>query len=369
MPGVHVKWQKPQMSVLEGILARGDRRMAALIEQAWKNGCTFDGWNDRFKFDLWQQALEQCELQPEFFTTRQRDLDEPLPWQHMDVRVDADFLKQQWQAALDMERVEDCRHGDCHACGVCDFKTVEPKVFDTISDAAIPDGGEGDTRHETFVWFSLKYTKLKEARFFGHLELSHIFARAVRRAQIEVAYSKGFHPMPKISFDDPLPLGIESEAEYFRIMVSAKHQCQDIMGLMNDHLPEGVRILTCQLRSEAKKERAHLKQRFSVELQNPDLDSGVLKDFVDSDSWPYERTNNKGRVHHIDLRTALDGITIKGGNTLIYDIAPQPQHTIRPADILVGIFKLPADVLQGAKVVKLDRSSLKSAVDNDLPKR
>jgi radical SAM family uncharacterized protein/radical SAM-linked protein len=357
IPGVHVKWQKPQMSFLEGILARGDRRMAALIEQAWKNGCTFDGWNDHFKFDSWQQALEQCEIEPDFFTFRRRKLDEPLPWQHMDVKVDDDFFKQQWLAAHDMERVDDCRHGNCHGCGVCDFESMEPKVFEHFSAGNAPSGAQGDDIAETFIWFSLKYSKLRDARFFGHLELSHIFARAIRRAQIQVAYSKGFHPMPKISFDDPLPLGIESEAEYMRIMVSTRHQCQEIVTLMNHHLPDGLQILNCRLRSEAKKERAHQIQRFSIKLWNTQWDLERLEAFKRSESWPYERTNQKGRVHQIDLKETLNHITVKENGTLIYDIVPNPQHIIRPADMLTGIFKMPVEILQGARMIKLDTTS------------
>ena len=365
IPGVYVKWQKPRMSVLEGILARGDRRISVLIEQAWKNGCTFDGWNDQFKFDLWQQALEQCGLEPDFFTTRSRDLDEPLPWNHMDVKVNVDFFKDQWQAALDVENLDDCRYGDCHHCGVCDFETVKPKVYETFSAVDTPIEKVEDADPGTFVWFSLKYTKLGDARFFGHLELSHIFSRAIRRAQIQVEYSKGFHPMPKISFDDPLPLGIESEAEYMRILVSSGHQCPEILKHMNDHLPDGIQILKCQLRSEAKKERAHQVQRFLMQLNNQDLDLNILDAFKNSATWPYERTNHKGRYHHIDLKSTVQNIILRPKNTLIYEIVPQSQHTIRPKDIVVGILKMPVDVLQEAKVVKLDPLSNTSAVDND----
>jgi radical SAM family uncharacterized protein/radical SAM-linked protein len=355
--GVQVKWQKPRMSRLEGILARGDRRMSALIEQAWKNGCTFDGWNDHFNFDLWQQALEQCDIDADFFTIRQRKLDEPLPWQHMDVRVDVDFFKQQYLAAQNMESVTDCRHGDCHGCGVCDFEKVEPKVYHKFNGDNGPSGTPSGDCPETFIWFSLKYTKLRDARFFGHLELSHIFARAVRRARIQVAYSKGFHPMPKISFDDPLPLGIESEAEHMRIRVSSRHQSREIVKLMNHHLPEGVQILKCRLWSEEKKDRANQIQRFSITLSNTEWDLKWLISFNRSESWPYERTNHKGRVHQIDLKKSLNNIVVKENGTLVYDIGPDPQHIIRPADIVIGIFKMPVDVLRQARVIKFDHTS------------
>ena len=169
--------------------------------------------------------------------------------------------------------------------------------------------------------------------------------------------------MPKISFDDPLPLGIESEAEYMRILVSTRHQCDNIVEGMDAHLPDGVQIMDCQLRSEAKRESVWRVQRFSIQLKNQNFAADVLNEFDKSESWPYVRTNHKGRVHHIDLKKVIEKIVSNGRNTLVYDISPNSEYTIRPADILVGIFKRPTELLQDAKVLKLDPLSAKSAVD------
>lgn len=354
MPGVYFKWQKPEMSALEGLLARGDRRMGTLIVNAWKKGCTFDGWNDQFKFYLWQETLDQSDLSPDFFTTRSRQLDEPLPWQHMDAKVNTSFFKQQWEAAIQTERVDDCRNGKCHNCGVCDFDQVAPRVFKQFLSPEKITQSDQTPQPQTFVWRSLKYTKLDDARLFGHLELNHIFSRAIRRAAISVEYSKGFHPMPKISFDDPLPLGIESQAEYVRILVSTLHQCENIMEDMNAHLPEGVQIVDCQLRSEAKRESAWRIERYSIQLTKQTFETDVLKDFDRCATWPYVRTNHKGRVHHIDLKKIIENMTCNDGNIILYDIVPKSEYTIRPVDIIVGIFKMPTDVLQDAKIMKLD---------------
>jgi radical SAM-linked protein len=363
IPGVFLKWQKPEMSAIEGLLARGDRRMGSVIEQAWKKGCTFDGWNDQFKFNLWQEALDQCKLTQHFFTTRSREIDEPLPWQHMNVKIHKSFFKQQWEAAIKTERVDDCRNGKCHQCGVCDFDKVEPKVFKQFSTSEKIEQKEKIPQYRNFVWRSLKYTKLGDARLFGHLELSHIFSRALRRANISVEYSKGFHPMPKISFDDPLPLGIESQAEYMRISVSTHHQCANIMKDMNAHLPEGVQIMDCQLRSETKRESEKRIERYSIQLMDQKFEADVLKHFNRCESWTYVRTNHKGRIHHIDMKKVIGKLICSDGDTLIYETVPKSEYTIRPADIIVGIFDMPADILQNSNVIKLDPLLGKSAVD------
>ena len=163
-PDISVKWQNPAMSVLEGTLARGDRRMAPVIEQAWRSGCTFDGWSDQFDFQRWRQAFETCGVDINFFTQRPRTLDEPLPWDHMDARVDIEFLRAQWACAQTGERLADCREGVCHACGVCDFEILQPHRYAecpqpqaTESGAADSDGG--------FITLALTYAKEGSARF------------------------------------------------------------------------------------------------------------------------------------------------------------------------------------------------------------
>jgi hypothetical protein len=87
---------------------------------------------------------------------------------------------------------------------------------------------------------------------------------------------------------------------------------------------------------------------------NQKFEENALKIFNRCESWPYVRTNHKGRVHHIELKKIIENMICNDSNTLIYDIVPKSEYTIRPADILAGIFKMSADVLQDAKVMKLD---------------
>jgi len=131
-------------------------------------------------------------------------------------------------------------------------------------------------------------------------------------------------------------------------------------------LPDGVRIIDCRSRSEAKKLNIGAVQRFSIRLAEHRFDADLLNRFNDSETWPYVRTNHKGREHHIDLKRSIDRIGFEGNHTLVYDISPASAFTIRPADVLKGIFQLPVDLLLGARVVKLDPE--KRAVDIPSPK-
>ena len=106
-------------SVLEGALSRGDRRLSAVIETAWRNGAKFDGWTDQFKDEVWKDAFRCCGVVPEFYSRRTRDLEEVLPWAHTSPGVSADFLRREWQRAQEAALTHDCRRETCTGCGVC----------------------------------------------------------------------------------------------------------------------------------------------------------------------------------------------------------------------------------------------------------
>ena len=106
-------------SVLEGALSRGDRRLAPVIETAWRNGAKFDGWTDQFKDEVWHAAFESCGIDPAYYSRRERALDEALPWAHTSPGVSEDFLRREWQRAQEAALTHDCRREACTGCGVC----------------------------------------------------------------------------------------------------------------------------------------------------------------------------------------------------------------------------------------------------------
>ena len=106
-------------SVLEGALSRGDRRLSAVIETAWRNGAKFDGWTDQFKDEVWKDAFCRCGVAPEFYSRRTRELEEVLPWAHTSPGVSEDFLRREWQRAEEAALTHDCRRETCTGCGVC----------------------------------------------------------------------------------------------------------------------------------------------------------------------------------------------------------------------------------------------------------
>lgn len=116
--GVRLSWQDTRVSLLEAVISRGDRRIGRVIHRAWQMGAVFDGWSECFDFEIWQKAMQEEGLDPDWYAHRERPLDEPLPWAHIDTGVSDDFLKREYRSALAAELTPDCRVSGCNACGL-----------------------------------------------------------------------------------------------------------------------------------------------------------------------------------------------------------------------------------------------------------
>jgi hypothetical protein len=116
--GVQLSWHDASTSLLEAVLARGDRRIGAVIYTAWKKGCRLATWNELFDYSRWQQAFDECGIDPSFYAHRERDPDELLPWQHISPGVSAGFLKSERERMVSGELTGDCRVEKCNLCGL-----------------------------------------------------------------------------------------------------------------------------------------------------------------------------------------------------------------------------------------------------------
>lgn len=113
---IQVSWHQSQTSFLEGVFARGDRKLCDVIESAWKKGCKFDGWDEFFLFDKWTEAFKECGVDPSFYSNRRRDFNEILPWDHLDYGIRKEFLIAENKRAHESVTTPNCRQ-KCSACG------------------------------------------------------------------------------------------------------------------------------------------------------------------------------------------------------------------------------------------------------------
>jgi radical SAM-linked protein len=273
-----------------------------LLITAYQKGCRFDGWTDKFKYDLWQEAFAAQGIDPDFYTARRRDVREPLPWDHIDTQVSKEFLQDEWYKSIQAAMTEDCREGDCHQCGVCDFEIIEPRTFPDDDGHSPDDSIEARGQETSYRKLSLSYSKLGEAKYYGHLELVNIFFRALKRAGIPVKFSEGFHPKPKVSFDDPLPIGLESENEKFNMTVPVDINRQDIVEGLNANLPQGLRVQHDELAPLPSDKKTPKTSTYRVVLEEGNLDRDALTAFTRFSDFSIEIEDRKGKLKKLDLK-------------------------------------------------------------------
>jgi len=132
---IGLRYHDGQPSIIEGLLSRGDRRVGRVIEAVWRAGGRFDGWSEYFSYERWVTACEEAladePVDLDWYTTRERDETEVLPWDHLDAGLDREWLWDDWQDALDELEVEDCRWTPCYDCGVCPQLGTEIQIGPT----------------------------------------------------------------------------------------------------------------------------------------------------------------------------------------------------------------------------------------------
>ncbi len=350
--GVQFKWQNPEVSRVEGLWARGDRRLSRLLISAYKKGCRFDGWSDKFRYHLWQEALEEEGIDPDFFSAGKQNLNEPLPWDHVDSRISKAFLKTEWGKALEGSFTNDCRRGMCAQCGACDFREIEVKTYPDIQNE--PFAVYGTTKYVAAGSKNLivYYSKLDQAKYLGHLEMVNVFLRALKRAEIPVVFSQGFHPKPKISFDDPLPIGIESQQEHFTLNVPGSVSPEDVGPRLNPHLPAGLAINFCQIASKKTVPPVLKANTYLVTLKEGHFDKEKLASFKRASDATISISNRKGKLKKINFKDMVISIVYLDSTCLQMTLLAVPGKTVRPALILRHIFSVAEDHIKQAKVVK-----------------
>ncbi len=262
--GIKVDWHSPEMSRIEAVIARGDRRLHAAILEAWRLGARFDGWSEFFRPDLWERAFAATGLDPWFYANRERPDDEVFPWEHLSSGVEGRFLARERTKALAAEPTPDCRWNPCTGCGVCDLTGVEsgPTRLSAEGTGARPDGarreagagtgpaagpGPRDSRPRAGTppvrWrLRICYAKTGRPRFISHLDFVRLFERAAGRAGLPLAYSEGYSPAPRIAYGWPLQVGLTGLAEYLDVELTERVPPEKVVESLNQALPDGIEV-------------------------------------------------------------------------------------------------------------------------------
>jgi radical SAM family uncharacterized protein/radical SAM-linked protein len=247
--GCNVKWHDVRMSLLEAAFSRGDRSLAPLLEKAWSLGCRLDGWTELFDFEAWKTAMDLTGIDAAGFATRSFQASDTLPWDRIDIGVTKAFLRKEYEKALAGEASTDCRKV-CHSCGLdCHERTDKTAGTEDVKTgempemaSRLPDFPTSPPRRFRPVTIRVEFSKTGRLRYLSHLELVTALHRALRRAEVPLEYSQGFHPSPKIAFGPPLSVGVAGLAEYFDMEIAPPFDLVVNKDRLNSLLPTGISV-------------------------------------------------------------------------------------------------------------------------------
>jgi radical SAM family uncharacterized protein/radical SAM-linked protein len=262
---VQLNFTDPTISMLEAVISRGDRQIGDIIYKAWRKGCTFDAWDDRFQPKLWDEAAAELGVSLEAMASTPREVGSPQPWDIVTIGLHTWWLVREWEKAMKVQETAPCTENTCHACGVCteldtthQLAAPKPEVMKKnpfVKELAQYKTEEDDSHPSLFFMappetpsnksvtrLRFEITKLGELRFISHLDLQHLLARAARRAQLKVAFTEGFNPSPKLSLAVSLPLFQESTAEVGELELAEAMEPEEFVRRINAQLPMEVQL-------------------------------------------------------------------------------------------------------------------------------
>ncbi len=309
-----LSWRDPEISRLEAVLGRGDRRIGDVIYRAWKAGARFDAWSDQFHLDRWHRAFEESRLGMEEYT-KNLEVDLPLPWEHLTKGVAKSFLLKERARAFAGDTTGDCRFENCQSCGL-----MQHPVCQSVQKKTVPLSVSVDTASKKHRYgrrtkrvpvnpvkkrIRFTFKKTTEVRFTSHLDTMRIFVRALRMAKIPVALSQGYHAHLKISMGPPLPLGYTSRAEYADIEL-ADNLPRQFDELLNRSLPEGFEVSASRLFIRKTPSLNSAISLASYRIYGDGLEAfdsldQQIQDFLKLNSYPIKR-EKKGSEVSVDIR-------------------------------------------------------------------
>ncbi|MGB5548746.1 MAG: TIGR03960 family B12-binding radical SAM protein, partial [Polyangiales bacterium] len=277
---VQLKMHNSDGSWLEGMLARGDRRLADVIQGAYRRGARFDSWDERLDLDAWTAALEETKIDPSWFLGT-IPVSAKLAWSHIDVGLEQGFLAREYRKALRNRLSPPCgktvgsfvhhtnvqeaetekRRLVCYDCGIaCDLTQMKDERIEHLKsmNALVPLGApappEDDEAEKVdrrpfhgvdqgpVMRVRLGYRKLGRTAYASHLDLVRAFPRMLRRVGLPLYYSEGFRPLPRLTFGPALPVGTSSLCEHVDIKLRAAENpdLERLCERLNDAAIDGI---------------------------------------------------------------------------------------------------------------------------------
>ena len=362
MRGLKTNYTDVRLSAMEDFVGRGDRRLAPVIEAAWRAGAGLDAWFEAADrtYEAWTSAIEAAGLGGryrelelgEWSAVEGMDPDDlaafcnqPLPWDHIDSGVDKGWLAEDLRQALAAAVVPDCSFDGCSSCGVCGPELGHNVV---VPPPAIPEQRpQRAPASERVARLRFRFSKTGSLALLSHLDLVRLMERALRRSGLPVSFTGGFHPLPRVQFALALPLGAEADGEWMDLEFVRPLDPAEALQQLQPQLPEGFALLEVQpvevfgpsLSQELVGARWQLQLRVSSDAAAaPSLAAwqAAAAQLLASDCWIWHDTDKKGRPRQRDCRPFLESLEVSAepGVLVRYGAVVDPAgRSLRPEQL------------------------------------
>jgi radical SAM family uncharacterized protein/radical SAM-linked protein len=249
---IKVNWHDPKKSELESAFARGDAHLGKVLRTAWENGARFDEWQECFEYDRWEQAFAAHHLSITDYASKTYEKEDALPWQNLSILVEPRYLWKEWEKTFSENDTLHCGYAQCRACKVCDGEKVftvniesnekftlfrEQEQLDLIQQEA--ESSRVPQSNQQYR-YRIRFQKTGKIRFTSHRDLMLMIESLFRRVGIELAFSEGFHPHPKMVFASALSTGVESLGEYLDITTIREYDPLQLHQSLNSQSQPGL---------------------------------------------------------------------------------------------------------------------------------
>ncbi|MCP4667993.1 MAG: DUF2344 domain-containing protein, partial [Deltaproteobacteria bacterium] len=236
-------------------------------------------------------------------------------------------------------------------CGVCDHKTIAPILFDRWKPGPGLEKSSPRVISSSPRKYRITFTKLNRSKFLSHLELVRVFVRAFKRAGLKFVYSKGFHPMPRVSFACALPVGTESMQETMDVRMAESLAPLSLKERINEQLPPGVAVIDVKEIDLGKKMEMLRESHYLITLNGVILEKGDVDRFFKSNDYPIVRISKKGE-NKINARPFVKSIDLISPNRIRLVVKHASGPVPRPGEIVKGVFSLKDFHLSDMKILK-----------------
>ncbi|MDI6852194.1 MAG: TIGR03960 family B12-binding radical SAM protein [Deltaproteobacteria bacterium] len=350
-PGIQVKWNAVAQSWLEGVFSRGDRRLAAVLLAAHRRGCRLDAWSEHLRLEPWLQAFQEARVDPEFYL-RARELEEVLPWSHLDAGVSRDFLLEERRRAYQGISTPDCRTAGCQNCGVCDHEQISLRLAEAIEPAVFRTPSPEACNAPPAVWYRLTFAKLDEAKWLSHLELITAFYRSLRRSGLPLALSSGFHPLPRLALHGALPVGVESLAEMLDLALTAPLGESTIAEQLNGVLPPGLKILEVQRLFGKRRPPRVEAAKYRVTSPEPVFSRAAADRFLaQAEVWVTRHRPRQAKT--VEMRRLVAALAAATPREVHLTLNIMENDNLKITEILEAIFGLTDEQTGSLEILKL----------------